>query len=260
MRSPVICKSPIPYLGGKSRLADQIVKRIPKDHLCYCKPFCGSAKILFAKKPSKSEVINDSDGELITFWRVVQNHLEPFLDYYRWAVISRKLFDLEKSKRPETLTDIQRACRYFYLQKLSFGGKTTDRSYGVSTERGNRLNLADLQVTLLDVHWRLEGVSIECLDGLECIRRYDRAHTFFYIDPPYIGCENDYAVAFDRFQELADLLKTIKGRFILSIGDCDLARQIFRPFRIEPVTLRYSLSFKQEARASKKSELLIQNF
>ena len=58
--------SPIPYLGGKSRLAQQILRRLP-DHTCYCEPFCGSAKILFAKTPSKCEVLNDADGELVTF-------------------------------------------------------------------------------------------------------------------------------------------------------------------------------------------------
>lgn len=109
-------RSPLNYLGGKSRLAERIVKLIPEDHICYCEPFCGAAWVLFTKQPSKVEVINDADGELITFWRVVQNHLEEFLRYYKWALISRRLFELENMKNPETLTDIQRAVRYFYTQ------------------------------------------------------------------------------------------------------------------------------------------------
>ena len=251
--------SPIPYLGGKSRLAQQILRRLP-DHTCYCEPFCGSAKILFAKTPSKCEVLNDADGELVTFWRVIQNHLTPFLDYFRWAIVSRKLFDLEQSKRPETLTDIQRAVRFFYLQKLAFGGKTTDRSFGVTTAGPPRLTLTAIEETLLQVHWRLAQVSIECLDAFECIQRYDRPHTLFFIDPPYVGGEGDYAIRFDRYQDLADLLAGLKGRFLLTLGDCQLVRTIFRPFRISAVTLKYSIGQSKKSRATSRSELIITNF
>lgn len=249
--------SPIPYLGGKSRLAKSILPRIPADHVCYVEPFCGSAKILFSKDPSKTEVINDADGELITFWRVIQNHLQTFLDYFKWAVVSRKLFELESMKRPETLTDIQRACRYYYLQRLGFAGKTHSRTYGTVTSGGPRLNLTDLEESLLQVHWRLERVNIECLDAFECITRYDRPHTFFFIDPPYVGGEKDYAVHFDRFQALADLLSTLKGRFLLTIGDHPLARQAFKPFRLTPVKLRYSCG-PASSRAQERRELLVE--
>lgn len=256
-RYPV--NSPIPYLGGKSRLAKTILPRIQADHACYVEPFCGSAKIFFAKQPSKTEVLNDADGELVTFWRVVQNHLQPFLDYFKWAVVSRKLFELEEMKRPETLTDIQRAVRYFYVQRLGFGGHTTGRTYGTVTKGGPRLNLTDLEESLLQVHWRLERVNIECLDALECIRRYDRPHTFFFIDPPYMGGEDDYAVRFDRFQTLADLVAGIKGRFLLTIGDHPQARRIFAPFRVTPVRLRYSCGRSAASRSKDRFELLVES-
>lgn len=137
------------------------------------------------ERPSKCEVINDADGELVNLWRVIQHHLETFLAYYKHAIVSRKIFELENLKRPETLTDIQRAVRYYYLQRLAFGGKTTDRTFGTATSGGPRLNLSTVEETLLEVHWRLKGVVIENLDCCDCIRRYDRPETFFYIDPPY---------------------------------------------------------------------------
>ena len=139
----------ISYLGGKSRLVKKIVPLIPDDHLCYCEPFCGAAWILFGKQPSKVEVINDMDGELITFWRVIQNHLEEFLRYFRFALISRKLFDLENMKNPETLTDIQKAVRYFYLQKNCFGGKTVGRTFGMGATSGPRLRACSRSMTKL---------------------------------------------------------------------------------------------------------------
>ena len=113
-------KSPIPYMGGKSRLVPvllPIIEQTPHD--CYCEPFCGGASVLFGKPTdtSKAEVINDADGELVSFFRVLQNHYLPFIDLYRHAVVSRKIFEWEKMKRPETLTDLQRAARFYYLQR-----------------------------------------------------------------------------------------------------------------------------------------------
>ena len=252
--------SPFAYLGGKSRLAKRIIARIPEDHVCYCEPFCGAAWVLFQKDPSKAEVINDADSELVTFWRVIQNHLEPFIEYYKWAVVSREIFEIEKMKRPETLTDIQRAVRYFYLQRLCFGGKPKGRVYGMKTLGSPALNLSSIAETLLAVHWRLEKVNIEHLDAFDCLTRYDRPHTLFFIDPPYFHSTDDYAVSFDRFQALADLLAGIKGRFLLSLGNCKEVRSIFRPFQQTEVKLGYSVGSSEASRKVQRSELIIQNF
>lgn len=256
-------RSPLNYLGGKSRLAERIVKLIPADHLCYCEPFCGAAWVLFAKQPSKVEVINDADGELIVFWRVVQNHLEEFLRYYKWALISRRLFELENMKNPETLTDIQRAVRYFYTQKLGFGGKTHNRTFGYSATGPSHLGVATLQDRLLEVHWRLEKVTIEHLDAIDVIHRYDRPTTFFYIDPPYWATAG-YAVRWGEadFLRLRKALDGVKGRFILSLNDTKAFRRIFAGFRIQKIRTTYSAANGREkanGRAQERMELLISN-
>jgi DNA adenine methylase len=254
--------SPLNYLGGKSKLSRVIVPMIPKNHTCYCEPFCGAAWVFFGKPESKQEVINDMDNELVTFWRVIQNHLQPFLDYFKYAIVSRQIFEWERTKSPETLTDIQRAVRYYYLQRLGFGGKTKGRTFGATVTRPSNLNLTTIEETLLEVHWRLERVTIERLDALECIRRYDRPSTFFFIDPPYFHNTNDYAVSFDRFQELAKLLSDLDGRFILSLGDCPEVRLIFDAFTQKKVTLTYSAANSRSAPGSRgkvRSELLIHN-
>jgi len=88
--------SPLKYMGGKSRLVSTIAPIVDTTpHECYCEPFAGAAWILFGKRKevSKSEVINDADGELISFWRVIQNHLLAFIDLYRHAVVSRQIYD-----------------------------------------------------------------------------------------------------------------------------------------------------------------------
>lgn len=255
-------KSPLNYLGGKSKLAKKIVPLIPPDHLCYCEPFCGAAWILFSKEPSKDEVINDLDDELATFWRVIQNHLPTFLDYFKYAVMSRKLWDLENTKRPETLTDIQRAVRYYYLQRLGFGGRTRRRTFGTSATGHHGINLTTLEENLIEVHWRLKHVMIEHLDALDCIRRYDRQTTFFYIDPPYFFNQHDYAVSFEKFDALCSVLKALKGRFILSLNDCKEVRNLFSWATQRQVKLGYSAGNSRTAadtRSKPRSELLIHN-
>jgi len=255
-------KSPLSYLGGKSRLAKRIVSRIPEHH-CYCEPFCGAAWVLFAKEPSKVEVINDLDSELVTFWRVIQHHLEEFLRYFKFAVVSRKLFELEQMKRPDTLTDIQRAVRYYYLQKLGFGGKTHSRTFGTATTSPPSLNLTTIEESLLQVHWRLARVTVEHLGACECIRRYDRPTTFFYLDPPYWHTAG-YAVPFpdEEYASLRGVLDEIQGRFILSINDTAEVRRIFKGFKIQAVSTTYSAANGRSPsaeRARPRPELLIDN-
>ena len=255
-------RSPLNYAGGKSKLSKVIVPMIPRDHICYCEPFCGGAWVLFSKEPSKDEVINDMDNELVCFWRVIQHHLATFLDCFKHAVISRQLWEWEKMKNPDTLTDIHRAVRYFYLQRLSFGGKTHKRTFGTSATGPLNLNLATMEETLIEVNWRLRKVAVEHLDALDCIRRYDRPTTFFYIDPPYFFNQHDYAVSFSRFEDLALLLGRVKGRFILSLNDCAEVRKIFKAFTQRRVTLTYSAGNSRTAagtRGEPRHELLIHN-
>ena len=257
-------KSPLNYLGGKSRLAEKVCKLIPEDHICYCESFCGASWVLFAKEPSKSEVINDLDGELVTFWRVVQNHLEEFLRYFRFAVTSRRIFDLENMKNPETLTDVQKAVRYFYLQRCGFGGKVSSRTFGTSATGPSRLNLSNIEERLLEVHWRLSRVVIEHLDACKCIERYDRPTTLFYLDPPYWETAG-YAVAFkeDDYIRLRDTLSKIRGRFLLSLNDVPAVRSMFKTFNILRVSTKYSTgtaSSSPSTRSDDQFEVIIRNF
>ena len=178
------------WLGGKSRLAKQIIEGIP-DHTCYCEVFAGAAWVLFRKPESKVEVINDFSRDVANLYRVLQHHLDEFVRQFRWQLVSRDEWERLNSVPPETLTDIQRAAQFYYLQKMSFGGKVEGRSFGVATTSAPRLNLTRIEEELSAAHVRLSRVVVENLGYADCIRRYDRAHTFFYVDPPYYNCETD---------------------------------------------------------------------
>ncbi len=123
----------------------------------------------------------------------------------------------------------------------------TGQTFGIDRRGSARFNLARIVPSLGDIHERLEGVWIECLDWQAFIRRWDRPGMLFYLDPPYWGCEDDYGTGlFDRamFDEMAETLAALKGRFILSINDVPEIRATFSfsAFEFEPVGLRYLVS------------------
>lgn len=176
----------VPWIGGKRRLAKHILPMFPV-HTCYVEPFCGAAALYFLKTPSKTEVINDINGELVNLYRVVKHHLEEFVRQFKWALVSRQIFKWLQDTPEETLTDIQRAARFYYLQKQAFGGKVADHTFGTSTTSVPRFNLLRIEEELSMAHLRLSRTLIEHLDWHQCIERYDRPHTLFYCDPPYWG-------------------------------------------------------------------------
>ena len=112
------------WFGGKSILSKQIVTLIP-EHKCYVEVFAGAAWLLFRKPESKVEIINDINSELVNLYRVVKLHLEEFVRYFKWILNSRDEYDRLKLENPDTLTDIQKAVRYYYLLRLTYGAKTT---------------------------------------------------------------------------------------------------------------------------------------
>ncbi len=248
------------WVGGKNRLADRIIPLIP-DHMCYCEVFAGAAWLLFKKPESKSEVINDINVELVTLYRVVQHHLDELVRYFRWMLVSRDEFERLHKVRPETLTDIQRAARFYYLQKTGFSSKVNSTTFGMSTGQRPALNLLRMEEDLSAAHLRLARVYVENMPFGELIERYDRPHTFFYVDPPYHGSEDDYGKGlFKRsdFAVLAEQLAGIKGRFIMSINDAPEIRKLYGRFEMRTVPTRYSLGNADRAGAIR--ELLVMNF
>lgn len=249
------------YVGGKSRLARLIVDRIPP-HRAYVEPFAGAAWVFFGKERSRIEVLNDRDGELINFWRVVQHHHAEFLRSCKMLPVSRQWFEWEKNRDPAGMTDIQRAARYYYLQRLAFGGAMKSPVYGTSSIRAPPFNPADLEKQLPRVVERLRRVSIECLDACECLRRYDNAETFFFIDPPYRGAlKYTHNYNDDDFVRLANTLKSATGQFILTLNDDDFVRRTFADFHIERISCPYFISNTSIKRRRRQNgaQLLIHN-
>lgn len=233
----------IPWLGGKRRLADIIIPRFPA-HTCYVEVFAGGAALYFMRPAADVEVINDVNGELVNLYRVVQRHLEEFVRQFKWALSSREVFKWVQSTPPETLTDIQRAARFYYLQQQAFGGRVQGQTWGTATTvAAPTVNLLRLEEDLSAAHLRLAGAYIERLDWQECVRRYDRPHTLFYMDPPYWQTEG-YGVPFEwpQYEAMAATMRQIKGKAVLSINDHPDVRRCFAGLQMDVVPITYQVA------------------
>lgn len=247
-----------PWMGGKSKLAKTLIERIERiPHQTYVEPFVGMGGVFLrrAYRP-KLEVVNDFNGEIVNLFRILQRHYPQFMDTLKYQVSSRREFQRLTACDPATLTDLERAARFLYLQRQAFGGKNGG-VFGVATDRSSRFDLNRLAGILEDAHERLAGVVFENLDWSEVVARYDGKNTLFYLDPPYFGNERDYGEGFDRcqFSKMADQLRAIEGEFIFSINDRPEIREMFDWAIIDEVRLSYTVSRK--ATAGKVSELII---
>jgi len=251
--------SPLKYIGGKSKLANTIIDMIP-EHKSYCEVFAGAAWVFFRKEPSKYETINDLDSDLVCFYRVLQNHLEEFVRQFKFILVSRELWeDWKRQQDAGGLTDIQRAARYYYLQRMCFGGRVKNRSYGSPGPMSRPgINLLRIEQELSEAHLRLSRVHIENLLWQKFIERYDREQTFFYLDPPYYKTPfYNHNLELADYQEMAQILARVKAKFILSINDHPDMRKTFKGFKIHPVKLNYTVSKGKQTPAK---EFLIRNY
>jgi len=251
--------SPLNYVGGKSKLADKIIDLIP-EHKTYCEVFMGGGWVFFRKESSKFEVINDLDSDLVSFYRVLQNHLEEFLRQFKWALVSREQwFDYKDQLDGRGLTDIQRAARYYYVQRLCFGGRVYKRTFGTPVRSKPRINLLRMEEELSGVHLRLSQVMIENLTWQDCISKYDKDDTFFYLDPPYLTspCYKYNFESIKDFEDLHDKIKSIKGKFLLSLNDHPDIRRIFKDFTIKALSISYSI---HKGGRTEGKELIITNY
>lgn len=247
------------WVGGKSHLTDRIIPLLP-EHRCYCEVFAGGAWMLFRKDESRVEIINDINSDLVTLYRVVKHHLEEFVRTLKWLLVAREEFERFLATEPATLTDIQRAARFYYIMRTGYGARLRSPSFGVAPSAPSRFNLLRIEEELSAAHLRLARVYIENRPFQDVIGRMDRPDTLFYLDPPYWGHERDYGDGvFSRtdFTALRDQLAGIKGKFVMSINDAPEIRELFGTFTLRKVPTRYTMAAKS---TKPVTELLVMNY
>jgi DNA adenine methylase len=255
-------KSFLSWVGGKHLLATKIIPKIPQ-HRTYIEPFCGASWVLFKKDESPVEIINDINSDLVNLYRVVQLHLAEFINHLKWLLIARDEFNRFINTEPTTLTDIQRAVRFYYLIRTGYGARVKNPTFSIGAQRPSNFNLLRIEEDLSAAHLRLCRVYIENMGYEKLIPRFDTPESFFYIDPPYFGYEDYYGSnIFQKsdFESLKEILSQVSGKFMMSINDVPEIRHLFKDFVIHEVTTKYSLNLKSPKKKDGVNELLIMNY
>ncbi|MBD5087456.1 MAG: DNA adenine methylase [Clostridiales bacterium] len=247
----------ISWIGGKKLLRNKILEEFPEKETFnrYIEVFGGAGWVLFLlQKHAKMEVYNDVNGNLVNLFKCTKYHPEALQKELEFILMSREqFFDAKEQLEVKSMTDIQRAARFYILIKESFGSDL--RSFGVRSK--NMENAIDYIVA---VSKRLNTVVIENQDFERILKTYDKKDALFYLDPPYYETEKYYS---DRFMpedhvRLKRALENLKGKFLLSYNDCEYIRELYSDYSIVEVDRTHNLV--QGEKKPRYKELLIKNY
>lgn len=253
-------KAPFAWIGGKSKLAEDIVALFP-DHRLYVEVFGGALNVLYRKPCTikQAEVVNDINGELINLHRAIRTNPQSLSMYLNTLLISRELFADILSGRMKPRNNIERAAFYYYQLSQSFGAKGT--TFAMMAKSGRRPK--DIYKDFGQWSKRLKFVTIEHMSFDKLINTYDKEDAFFYCDPPYVSTEKYYqhtgGFGEVEHRKLSQLLHGIKGKFLLSYNDCELVRELYSDMKI---TSTKEINYTLRGAGSKKTvrEVFITNY
>lgn len=211
------------YPGAKWGMAREIVALMPP-HRSYLEPFFGSGAVLFNKPPSAIETVNDVDGDVVNFFKVLREQPEKLAEAIALTPYSRDVFDDAHENRGSS--DYDRAYRFAIRSKMGHGFKTSSKT-GFKMDvyaRESAYCVAcwnRLPGDLFEAALRLKSVQIENRPALDLIRRFNHDNVLIYADPPYLlstrGCKQyQYEMTEQDHVDLLDALKQHKGSVILS--------------------------------------------
>lgn len=259
-------KTPISYYGGKQKMVSKILPLI-QPHTLYAEPFCGGAAVFFAKDPSQVEIINDTNKELINFYRVVQNDFVSLEKEVRITLHSRTSHRDASViyNSPHLFNDVKRAWAVWALATQSFSS-IIDGSWGYdisANQTTRKIHRAKMNFTE-ELAIRLQNVQIECTDALRIIDSRDNPNAFFYIDPPYYNsdCGHYDGYSLDDFENLLKLISKIKGRFLMSSYDSPVLKKYVKEHGWSQQKHEFTVSVANNLKkpGKKKIEVLTANY
>ena len=219
--------------GGKTRLLTHLLPLI-RPHTLFVEAFAGGAAVTLAKKPSKVEVINDINGELVNLYRHAQFHIEALISEVEFTVSSRS--DREALIEQPGITGLQQAARYLLRNRLSFGGSGS--SFAVSKQA--QPSRAAVLEKLRSFSNRLDKVAVENLPFERLFTNYDSPGTFWFLDPPYTVGQVDCYDAWNdqRMAAFAATVAELQGDWLVTINDTPQNRALFKGHEIKPMVTR----------------------
>jgi DNA adenine methylase len=258
-------KTPITYYGGKQRMIKKILPLIPA-HTCFVEPFAGGLAVFFAKPPSNVECINDTNGELINFYKVIKHNFNELQYLLEETLYSRFLYKEAKEiyGNPGKYDTIKRAWAVWVLCNEGYGGKI-GHGWGFDRKSNKSVKtiLNKINNFTNEYAGRLKNTQIECDNALKIIKNFDSPETFFYIDPPYIGADQGHYKGYTEndFRELLELLAGIKGKFLLSSYSNEILSKYIMNNKWHSLEFKKYLCLSSNLKKTKnKTEILTANY
>jgi DNA adenine methylase len=258
--------TPISYYGGKQRLASRIIQLFPKHNL-YSEPFLGGGAVFWKKEKSNVEVINDTNRELINFYKVVQ---QDYISLEKEIQISLHSRDLHRKANviytnPDMFSERKRAWAVWVLANMSYSSRLNGGwGYDISKPQTSKKIHSKREKFTIDLAIRLQTVQIECTDAIRIITSRDRPDSFFYCDPPYynsnMGHYDGYTM--EDFQLLLETLSKIEGKFLLSSYPSEILQEFSTKNNWQQIGFEQNVSVNQQRKSKpkKKIEMLTANY
>ncbi|WP_158826927.1 DNA adenine methylase [Mucilaginibacter lacusdianchii] len=263
--SNILIKTPISYYGGKQQLAEKILTLIPPHNL-YGEPFTGGAAIFFAKRPAEVEVLNDTNGELMNFYKILKQDYRALFEEIKVTLHSR---DLHRQatviyNNPDLFSPVKRAWAIWVLSLQSFGS-ILDGGWGYDkiTNTVPQTVANKIEQFTLRLAKRLQNCQIESADALYIIQSRDTLQSFFYCDPPYFNSDMGHYNGYSEqdFENLLSLLAKIKGRFLLSAYPSQVLARYVKKYSWAELPILQPIAVNAKHRKKKlKTEMLVANY
>lgn len=233
-------------MGGKSKLAKQIIERFPTGYDTFVETFVGAGNIFFRipdEKKAKKNVINDLDKDIYIIMKELKERGKD-LDKTIDRTPIKNTEDFYKNKENRDAESIIRNYKYSFFS----GGRTYSKSKSNDFIKTDYAQFQD----------KLKGVVILNQSFEKVIKKYDNPKTFFYLDPPYESTNQKDYIHYIEPEKVFEALRNIKGKFLLSYNDSPNIRELFKNYKIETI----KTSYEQTKYADKRiiNELLISNY
>lgn len=259
-------ESPITYYGGKKSMLNIILPMIPA-HSIYCEPFFGGGAVFFAKMPVSVEIINDINGNVVNFYRIMQNNFTELQKEIRCTLHSRTLYNQAKDiyRNPSMYSEIKRAWAFWTLANQGFGG-AMNSSWSYDNGSNSVPKKLQRKRTNFTIQYaaRLETTQIESIDAVRLIRLRDSENTFFYCDPPYFNANMGHYSGYteDNYKNLLTALAEINGRFLLSSYPSLLLSQYIAQYGWHSIEIQRTINIKNKSISfsKTKTEVLTANY
>lgn len=262
-------KSPLRYPGGKSRVADIIIKQLPSFDE-YREPFLGGGSVFIRQKqlfPMRKFWINDAYYDLFNFWKIsqtqVQDLIEKVCELKQKHENGKELYYFLKPNH-NIFNSLELASAFFIFNRITFSGTTLSGGFSESAFCG-RFTASSIE-RLKPLQNLLENVEITNLDYEKLVAKSGK-NVFIYLDPPYFSAQKSLLYGkkgnlhknFD-YEHFSDVMKRCKHKWLITLDDCKYIRELFSFAKISPLQFAYGMRNVKKNSSQIGRELIIKNY